>query len=257
MKIITLLNEKGGVGKTTLAVHIAAGLAARGERVVLVDADAQGHATVMLGMLNEPALHDLLVREASFKDTLRFVAQEVYAPHGESQGQLFLLPGDTETRVIPMLVSDVWKMRKRFHQLESAVDYVVIDTAPTPSLFHSMIYLATDAIIYPTKSERLSFDGLMKSFAHTEEANESRKPHFDPIQQLGIVPTMHRSQTVEHEENLKVLKQQYGAMVWEALPMRITWAEATSLSQTVYAAAPDSHAAKDGWTVVDKVRGAA
>src|SRR5690242_15083890 len=99
MKIITLLNEKGGVGKTTLAVHIAAGLAARGERVVLVDADAQGHATVMLGMSNEPALHDLLVREASFKDTLRFVAPEVYAPYGESKGQLFLLPGDTETRV--------------------------------------------------------------------------------------------------------------------------------------------------------------
>ena len=50
MKIITLLNEKGGVGKTTIATHIAAGLAIRGQRVVLVDADPQGHATIAFGL---------------------------------------------------------------------------------------------------------------------------------------------------------------------------------------------------------------
>ena len=78
MKIITLLNEKGGVGKTTLATHIAAGLAFRGFRVVLVDADPQGHATVALGLPKEPGLYDLLVRDAPFKSVLRFIPAQVY-----------------------------------------------------------------------------------------------------------------------------------------------------------------------------------
>lgn len=78
MKIITLLNEKGGVGKTTIATHIAAGLAVRGMRVLLVDADPQGHATVSLGLQKEPGLYDLLVRDATFKSVLRFIPPKAY-----------------------------------------------------------------------------------------------------------------------------------------------------------------------------------
>ena len=71
MKTITLLNEKGGVGKTTLAIHIAAGLAIRGKRVVLVDADAQANSTSQLQIAEAPGIHDLLVREAEWNDVLK------------------------------------------------------------------------------------------------------------------------------------------------------------------------------------------
>ena len=74
MKIVTLLNEKGGVGKTTLATHLAAGLAIRGKRVILVDADPQGHATIAFGLSKEPGFYDLIVRNAPF--------QKVLAPGG-------------------------------------------------------------------------------------------------------------------------------------------------------------------------------
>ena len=62
MKTITILNEKGGVGKTTLAITVAAGLAARGHRVLLLDSDAQGHATISLRLRKYPGLYDLMVR---------------------------------------------------------------------------------------------------------------------------------------------------------------------------------------------------
>ena len=80
MRVITLLNEKGGVGKTTLAIHIAAGLSLRGYTVVLVDADPQGNATTALGLAKEPAVHDLIVRNASWRDSLRTVHPDVYSP---------------------------------------------------------------------------------------------------------------------------------------------------------------------------------
>jgi chromosome partitioning protein len=78
MHVITLLNEKGGVGKTTLATHIGAGLAVRGLRVIIIDADPQGHATVSLGMQRKPGLYDLLVRDASFTSVLQQVPHETY-----------------------------------------------------------------------------------------------------------------------------------------------------------------------------------
>ena len=71
MKIVTLLNEKGGVGKTTTATHLAAGLAIRGHRVLLLDTDPQGHATVTLGNKKMPGFYDLMVRNAAFEDIVR------------------------------------------------------------------------------------------------------------------------------------------------------------------------------------------
>lgn len=256
MRIITLLNEKGGVGKTTSAIHVAAGLATRGGRVLLVDADPQGHATLALGIQPRPALHDLIVRQANFRDAMNVIPPTQYAPNNESEGVLYIIPGNIETRVIPMLLNDVWRMRKRFQQLRNAIDYVVIDTAPTPSLLHSMVFMATDYIIYPTKCERLSFDGLIKSIAHTNEANEMREPHIQPIYQIGILPTMFRAKTVEHSENLKLLNQNYPGKVMKPIPQGIIWAEASGMSRTVFAVAPDSSAARYMWSVVESVESA-
>ncbi len=255
MKIITLLNEKGGVGKTTLAVHIAAGLAIRGWRTLLIDSDPQGHATVALGAKKHPGLYELLVREAAFKDVLRLVAPEQYqAPTKSAKGHLYLVPSNIETRVIPMMISDAMRVNKRIRQLQDSIDVVVFDTSPTPSLLHASIYLATDGIIYPTKCEYLSFDGLVESFQHREAAQSMREQYqMGNINIMGIVPTMYRRSTLEHSENLKTLHQQFNTLVWQPIPQRTIWAEASSRHKTVFALAPESKAATDAWYLVDRV----
>jgi chromosome partitioning protein len=255
MKIITLLNEKGGVGKTTLATHIAAGLAIRGYKVVLVDADPQGHATVSMGLSKEPGLYDLLVRDGNFKSILRPVPPEYFSlPEAEAQGRLFVVAGNEETRSIANQVSDAFMVADRFRELNGLIDVVIFDTSPTPSLLHGSIYLATNAIVYPTKCEYLSFDGLVESLRHRERFEPSRsKWGLGPIQILGIVPMMYRANTVLHQENLKELVDIYGKSVWEPVAMRTTWAEASNLGQLIYTFDANSRATEEMQRIVSRV----
>ena len=255
MKTVTLINEKGGVGKTTLAIHIAAGLALRGYRVVLADADAQGHATVSLGLAKSPGLYDLLVRGAPFREVLRPADATRYTPpESTCKGQLYIVPSNVETRSIPIQISDAFAVVDRFRELENLVDVVVFDTSPTPSLLHGSIYLATDAILYPTKCEFLSFDGLVESFTHREMMQSTRaRWGLANIEVMGIIPVMYRASTLVHQENLNKLKSRYTDKVWPEVYMRTTWAEASTVGQLVYRFAPDSNATRDAWSLVNRV----
>ncbi len=255
MKTLTLINEKGGVGKTTLATHLAAGLTIRGYRVVLADADPQGHATVTMGHEKGPGMYDLLVRGASFREVLRPVSPEFFAVPGHPvKGQLYVVPSNVETRSIPIQISDAFAVADRFRELENLVDVVIFDTSPTPSLLHGSIYLATDAIIYPTKCEFLSFDGLVESFNHREMIQPTRdRWGLKNIAVMGIVPMMYRASTIVHQENLNKLKSKYAHLVWPEVAMRTLWAEASTVGQMIYRFAPDSGAARDAWHIVDRV----
>lgn len=252
MKVLTLLNEKGGVGKTTLAVHIAAGLAIRGKRVLVIDADPQAHATVALGVKKEPMLHDLLVRDLPFQQAVRAVPKDFYEIPGESvRGELLIIPSDLSTRVIPLMTSDVMVVRDRIQELEDVLDVVVIDTAPTPSLLHGSIYLASDAIVYPTKCEYLSFDGLVESLKHRDEASKQRKNMSLPDLRIGgIIPTMYRRGTSADEYGIQVLKERFGDLVWPEIALRTVWNQASFARRVLFNFAPETKAAREAWRTV-------
>lgn len=252
MKAIVLLNEKGGVGKTTLSTHLAAGLAILGYRIVLVDADPQGHATIAMNQTKAPGLYDLIVRDRDFRDVLRPISADAYAvPDEPPRGELYLVPSNVETRLIPMAVNDPFAISNRFEELNEAVDFVIFDTAPTPSLLHGSIYLATDAIIYPTKLEYFSFDGLKESITHLDSAQKKRREQNMPeIVKLGIVPVMSRLKTINHDENLKKLQNAFGDLVWNPIPQRVLWSECTEHRQLIFRYAPTSSAAADAWELV-------
>ena len=253
MHVITLLNEKGGVGKTTLATHIAAGLAIKGHRVLLVDTDAQGHATLMMGHRKQPGLYNLLARRESWKKVMRFVQPDFYSPSA-IEGRLYLLPSNVETRAIPSVVSDLTLFARRIAELRSSIDVVIVDTPPTPSMLHGSVYLATDYLLYPTQSHFLSFDGLAESMARLEEITANRSQFNLPnIQILGIVPTMHRAQTVDQSENLHDLQERFGVLVWDSIANRTAWTEATSSGKLVWMIDDSAAAAHDIQRVIDRV----
>ncbi|MEL6407007.1 MAG: ParA family protein [Chloroflexota bacterium] len=252
MKIITLLNEKGGVGKTTTATHLAAGLAIRGHRVVLVDTDPQGHATVTLGNKKVPGFYDLMVRDADFSSVARVVSPEIYEVRGKAvRGQLYLVPSNVETRNVSNSIDEAMAVKWKLQELEDYVDYVVIDTSPTPSLLHGSIYLATDAILYPVTPEYLSFDGFIQSIEHRRQADKRREVEgMKGVYMLGIVPTMVRPRTIEHTDNLKELQDQFGQKVWNPITLRTIWGQASRMHKLVWTLVPESKAAAEAWALV-------
>jgi chromosome partitioning protein len=258
MKVITLLNEKGGVGKTTLATHMAMGMAARGAKVLLVDGDPQGHATIRCGLKKSPGLYDLLVRDAQWRDVVATVAPEKYGIPGDvlPTGRLWVLASNVETRNVANSISEVSLLAERLEDWQSSIDVVVIDSSPTPSLLHGVFYTATDYVVYPTQLAFSSFDGLVESIKHRMEADKSRQNRWSlpNIEVLGIVPTMYRSVTTEQRDNLTELKNQFGSMVWEPIPQATIWQEAESRARSVYSLDPNCDAAGHVWEMCDRVQ---
>ena len=258
MRTITLLNEKGGVGKTTLATTLAAGLAVRGAKVVLVDADAQGHASLAFGDEKAPGLYDLLVRRGKWRDVLVQISPKRYDPQPEqAKGAIALIPSNIETRNIANSMSDGFYLGKRLQGLGEVFDYAIIDTSPTPSLLHTMIYMATDFIIYPSMLESWSFDGLNESMAHLRDFNShvQMRGMRDPVIEAGIVPNLVEMRTLEHRENHDLLRSNFGDLVWTPIDKRTIWREASARGISVFAYMPESAEATSGWKLCEHMTG--
>lgn len=258
MITIAVVNRKGGVGKTTTAVHLAGGLATLGFRAGCIDTDSQGHMALMFGMPEENGLFDVLIENKPLEDCVRFVPPENYSTaDNPSKGALYLLPGAEKTFKIPHELDET----KSFAFVELVdnfattykLDVVIIDTNPTMSKLDGAVWLATDAYLYVVECERLSFDGLIKAIDQLKGFATQRKRYLQRDSfVLGIVPNKLKASTELHRENLSNLKEQFGDMVWDPITNRINWASATNSQQLVYTFFPSGPEAKDAWKMVNK-----
>lgn len=256
MKVITLLNEKGGVGKTTLTTHLAAGLAIKGYRVVLIDGDPQGNASAAVGLPKEPRFYDLLVRNKSWKEMLQLVHPDVYSPPDEqAKGAIYCITGNVETRNIANSLRSNGIVRRRLQELRSAVDFIVMDTSPTPSLLNEAIVLASDYILIPTDCEAFSaMEGLPDSLSHAYDAQRATSElGIKAAKVLGIIPNKYRQRTVGHNILLKQMQETYGDLVWNPINQSIAFSDVQLMQQFLFGGAPESKATAQIWEIVSKV----
>ena len=260
MKVLAITNRKGGVGKSTMATHLSAGLATLGFRVGLVDTDSQGHCALMLGMLEENGLFNVLVEKQSLTEAVRLVPAEHYSVADQpSRGALYLLPSGDRTFKIPYELSE----DESFTFLETteamaeqfALDVVVVDTNPTMNKLDGVIYLAVDGHIYVTECEQLSFDGIQKAIEQLKRfaVQRQRYLHRD-TRVLGIVPNKFDQRTHLHRYNIAQLAEAYPGLVLPPVIKRIAWAAATQAHELIYTFAPGGQEAHDAWQFVDWTR---
>jgi chromosome partitioning protein len=249
---IGLLNEKGGVYKTTLSLTLAAALASIGLRVVLLDMDPQGHATMRFGLKKAPGVYNLMVRDAEWQDALEGVERSVYADPNliDVPGELWVLPGNLETRGVSIANPDVFLLRNRMEELAGWADFIIVDTSPTPSPLNSTVYMAVDGVVLPTEPTFTSLDGLAGSILRKSQADRSRVgSDLAETKLLGIVPTAVREKVGAHELGVQQLTSTYKRHVWPSIPLRTVWEQAEWSRKSIFAYAPHSDGALHGWAL--------
>ena len=227
MSIIAIANQKGGVGKTTLAVHLAYWLAQQGRKVIIVDADPQGNATSWVrdaDMSVDGMWRTLIVREP--------VSKVVQPSKWEN---VRIVPGNGTTGEAMIVLSTLQRpfdtVAKALRPLNAMADFVFIDMPPSRAAGFLETLFAADYLLVPTQLERLALQGVTLMADTVRLLNEE----FDSAPALlGIVPNMVRMQTLEHRENLEALAENFGRLVWPPIPLTVRLAEASSYGETIF-----------------------
>jgi len=228
MTILTIANQKGGVGKTTSAVTLAHGLAMAGQHTLLVDLDPQGHVAFALGMDKAPGLYKLVVDEEPIKDVAIY-----------SRDNLDIVPGDKKTeKAKRSIIISNFPTEIMSRVLKNApYDVIILDLAPSLDVLHISALMASDWILIPTKLDAMAVDGVNEVLRSMGEVAE--RGH-----RLGysILPTFFDRTTRETIIQLKVLVETFSGHVWPPIPQDTKAREAPAYGKSLWEYAPRSPA---------------
>ncbi len=229
MATLCIANQKGGVGKTTTAVTLAAGLARRGRRVLLVDLDIQGSASATLGVTAEegaPSVADVLISERAMLDVVRPTSTEnlFVAPAGELLATVDLHLASAMARE--------FVLERALKTVRAQFDEIVIDTAPYLGLLTINALAASDEVLVPVSCEYLPVLGL-KLFAETLTKIRTRLGVRAEV--LGYLLTMYDRRERITLEVEQILRRTFGDLVLPS-PIRVNTRHkaAPSHRQTIY-----------------------
>jgi chromosome partitioning protein len=238
-KIVAVANQKGGVGKTTTAVNLAAWFAESGVDVLLLDLDPQGNLTSSLGV-DRGALkystYELLVGEVSVPEaTLPEVRPglDLIAARRELAG--------AEVELAPLDQKE-FHLRRALQGQVGAYDVILIDCPPSLGLLTINALSAADEVIIPIQCEYLALEGLMQLINSMDLIKRRINPALDV---LGVVMTMYDARTRLSADVVENVRRHFPRHIFEAIiPRSVRLAEAPSYGQTIVEYAPNSSGAE-------------
>lgn len=225
--IIAVINQKGGVGKTTTAVNLAAQLASDTTPVLLVDLDPQGNATSGLGLPKdtiEATSYDALFSRVSLDQAVR---------HTNREG-LYILPANANLAAAEV---ELVGLQNREFALRQAIQvgtyhYTIIDCPPALGLLTINALVAAHTILIPVQSEYYALEGLGQLLATVQRVRQGLNPALDL---LGVVLTMYDKRTSLSEQVEHELREHFGEKLFKTvIPRNVRLAEAPSFGKTIF-----------------------
>ena len=226
-KVVAVINQKGGVGKTTSSVNIAAQLAKRKFSVLLIDLDPQGNASSGLGLDKNSIIgstYDLILHKLPLNSVI----------HKTSIEGLHIVPTNSNLAASEV---ELVNQASREKNLETAIkqashDFIIIDCPPALGLLTINALTAANSIIIPVQTEYYALEGLGQLLEITQKVRENLNPK---LILLGVLLTMYDKRTGLTEQVAQEVKKHFGDKVFKTvIPRNVKLAEAPSFGKTIF-----------------------
>ncbi len=233
--VLSLLNHKGGVGKTTSAINIGAGLVELGKRVLLVDLDPQANLSLSLGIPRQPVtIYESMMGESDL------VPFEIKANFHVVTSSLDLSSAEME------LVNEAGRefiLRELFSNVDEDYDYIIIDCPPSLGLLTLNALTSSQQVIIPLQTEFLAMQGLakIKQVIQKVKLRLNKELHIS-----GVLATMYDQRKVLNRDVVETIKKYFGPLLFETyIRDNVSLAEAPANRQDIFTYSRSSHGAKD------------
>lgn len=235
MRVLSITNQKGGVGKTTTAINLGAALAAMGKSVLIVDLDPQGNASTGLGIearTRDRTTYDLLIDGAALEDIA--IPTEIE--------NLSIAPATTDLSSTDVELGQrdnrIFLLKEALKTSSVAYDYVLIDCPPSLSLLTLNALVASHALLVPLQAEFFALEGLSQLMLTVREVRETANPS---LRIEGVVLTMHDARNRLSRQVEDDARANLGALVFDTMiPRNVRLSEAPSFALPAIAYDPMS-----------------
>jgi chromosome partitioning protein len=236
-RIVTFVNQKGGVGKTTTAVSLAAALARRGQRVLLADLDPQANATSALGIAGDDRLgiYDALLDEVPAAQCIVTAQDEGVDVVPASAG----LAG-AEVELVPVMARER-RLANALQGLRSRYDWILVDCPPSLGLLTINALTACDHVVIPVQCEYMALEGLSRLMETLDLVRRNLNPSLTI---LGVVLTMFDSRTRLSQQVVDEVRGHFPQTLATVVPRTVRLSEAPSHGQSIFRYEPAGRAAQ-------------
>jgi chromosome partitioning protein len=240
MRIIALINQKGGSGKTTTAVNLGASLAKMKKRVLIIDIDPQAHSTIHLGLdLHKlgNSIYEVLIAGRSMED----IIQKTEMTNLDIAPSHINLSG-AEIELVNVIGRETI-LKDNVSRIKDKYDYILIDCPPSLGLLTLNALTTANEVMIPIQTEYLALEGMSKLVSTIEIVKKRLNKHLDIT---GIIPTMYDHRTNLSQEVLKNITGYFKNKVFKTvIRQNIRLAEAPSYGKPILSYAASAHGAED------------